>query len=99
MTNRKGFPIIRTPEQALAHKTYLNSMKYYLMSEPKYPGTLLAGAFDAIDQVYGTEPFTKQHAIEAITTVMAISPSSAESKFNALVEGEHLQMESAVDNY
>ncbi len=63
---------------------------YYLTSKPKHSGSLIAGAFDAIDQVYGTEPFTKQQAIDAITTVLAFSPTQAEGEFNALIKGEHI---------
>ena len=63
---------------------------YILTDEPKHSGTLLAGAFDAIDQVCGTEEFSKEQAIEAIITVTGESQSFAESQFRALVDGGYI---------
>ena len=59
-------------------------MQYYLTDEPR-SGTLLAGAFDAIDQVYGTAPFTDEQAVKAITTVISVGTLEATSLFKDLV--------------
>ena len=63
---------------------------YILVDEPKRSGSDLAGAFDAIDQVYGTAPFSGEQAVTAIVTVMAYSTTHARSMFNALVDGGHI---------
>jgi len=63
---------------------------YILVDEPKHSGSLIAGAFDAIDQVYGTEEFTHEQAVGAMMTVMGWSQSFAESQFHALTEGDHV---------
>ena len=63
---------------------------YILTDEPKYSGSLAAGAFDAIDQVYGTEGFTREQAVEAITTVIAVGTEEADQLFSSLVWNEHI---------
>ena len=63
---------------------------YILTEEPRESGTFIAGAFDAIDQVYGTEPFSKDQGVKAITTVMAVGTSEAESLFRDLVSKDYV---------
>lgn len=63
---------------------------YILTDEPKGKGTLMAGAFDAIDQVYGTEQFSKDQGVKAITTVMAVGTLEADSLFRDLVNGDYI---------
>ena len=63
---------------------------YILTDEPKSSGALIAGAFDAIDQAYGTEPFSKDQGVKAITTVMAVGTEEADQLFNSLVWNEHI---------
>ena len=58
---------------------------YILTDEPKGSGTLIAGAFDAIDQVHGTEPFSGDQGVKAIVTVMAVGTLEADSLFRDLV--------------
>ena len=63
---------------------------YILVEEPKSSRTHLAGAFDAIDQVHGTEEFSKEQGIKAIVTVMSVGTLEAESLFRDLVSGDHI---------
>ena len=63
---------------------------YVLTDEPKGSGTLIAGAFDAIDQVHGTEEFTNAQGVKAIITVMGVGTMEAESLFRDLVNGDHV---------
>ena len=63
---------------------------YILAEEPKSSGSLAEEAFNAIDQVYGTEEFTQEQAIEAITKVTGWSQSFAAGYFHALVDGNYV---------
>ena len=63
---------------------------YILAEEPKSSGTYLAGAFDAIDQVHGTEEFSEEQAIEAIVHVMDVTPVQARSLFNILKNDDYV---------
>lgn len=63
---------------------------YILTDEPKSSGTLIAGAFDAIDQVHGTEEFSREQGVKAITTVMDVGTLEADSLFRDLVSGDHI---------
>jgi len=68
---------------------YSDYMEYYLLEEPR-AGTLLAGAFDAIDHAVGTAPFSQNEAVKAICTEMAVGTLEAESLFNDLVKGQNV---------
>lgn len=62
-------------------------MEFYLVREPA-SGTRLSGAFDAVDQAFGSAPFSSKQGVKAITNVMAISDEEAEELFNDLIKGE-----------
>jgi hypothetical protein len=57
---------------------------YILMHEPQESGTMLAGAFGALDQVYGSQEFSESQAVDAIISVLGGS-APASSLFNNLV--------------
>jgi hypothetical protein len=63
--------------------------EYYLLEEPK-PGTQQAQAFDAIDQAFGTDPFTKEQAVAAIANQCSCATPQAEALFNSLESNEHI---------
>ncbi len=63
---------------------------YILVEEPKSSGTHLAGAFDAIDQVHGTEEFSEEQAVGAMVHVMDLTPVQARSLFNILKNDNHI---------
>lgn len=65
-------------------------MEYYLLEQPKQSGSRLAGAFDAIDQAYGTEPFSEMEGMNAIRNVMGIDAEQADALFNELVKYQHI---------
>ena len=57
---------------------------YILTDEPSGSGTLICGAFDALDQAFGTDPFTRDQAIHAIANHMEGGTTGAESLFRDL---------------
>ncbi len=65
--------------------------KYILTNEPRTSGTMIAGAFDALDQAFGTEEFTETQALQAITAQMDFGTTGAESLLRDLIEKGHIE--------
>jgi len=63
---------------------------YILTEEPKSSGILMTEAFDAIDQVHGTEGFSKDQGIKAIVNAMDVGTVAAESLFRDLVNNGYV---------
>ncbi len=61
---------------------------YILADKPESPR--LVEAFDAVDEVHGTEEFSRADATGAIATVLGISDSEADSLFQRLVSNDNI---------